>query len=427
MEFEAFIFAAGRGSRLRDLTSDVVRPLLPVGNKPLIWYPLNTLEKAGFKSVTVCILSSTAASIENALKEYDFGLNISFYHVQDDDDWGTSNTLKDACKNVTCDILVLSCDIITDLPLETLADIHRRNDALVTMCFYPQPPKSELKPPGGLKDTDFDFVVLDHNTNEVVYMSAEADVEGEIALTKSLLEQHPLVDFYTKLIDSHIYFIKKDALSILATSCADFTSIRSEFIPKLVELRQTETVTKKYAKLNNSRNEDQLDEETESQHVNKRRSCYAIVARNNYCLRVNTVPSYYLANMEILSKANFVATVADFVQVHGSATVSSKAHIANDSFIGLSAKVEDKVSVKHSMIGPHCIIGERAAITNSIILANVKVGNGCQINGSVVSVNTELDDKVELKGCVVGSGHHLLSGTKYTNEVLIDPDRMMTM
>ena len=430
MEFQAFLFAAGRGSRLRDLTSDVIRPLLPVGNKPLIWYPLNTLEKAGFKSVTICVLASTVASVADALKEYDLGLDVAYYQIQDDDDWGTANTLREVSKNVSNDVLILSCDIITDLQLEVLADVHRRHNALVTMCFYPPPPKSDLKPPGGSKETDFDFVVLDHNTNEVVFMCSEADVESEISLSKSLLSRHPLVNVYTKLIDSHIYIMKKEAFSLMAAKYADFTSLRSELIPKLVELYQTYQEKPmneaKNAAFEISHQEEYNNDSLQGDSVIKN-ACHAIIVNNNYCVRVNTMSSYYSSNMEILGKLNSITSGGDFMPIHASAIISSKAHISNDSFIGLSTKVDDKVSVKHSVIGTHCMIGERANILNSVVLTNVKIGSGCTINGSIIGVNTEIGERVELKSCVVGPGQHLLPGTKYTNEVLIDPEKMLAV
>ena len=49
MEFQAIILAAGRGSRISDLTSSIPKPLLPISNKPMIWYPVRTLENAGFE------------------------------------------------------------------------------------------------------------------------------------------------------------------------------------------------------------------------------------------------------------------------------------------------------------------------------------------------------------------------------------------
>lgn len=43
------VMAVGGGSRMMDVTSSIPKALLPVGNKPLIWYPLNLLEQVGFE------------------------------------------------------------------------------------------------------------------------------------------------------------------------------------------------------------------------------------------------------------------------------------------------------------------------------------------------------------------------------------------
>lgn len=49
MKFQAVIMAAGIGSRMSPLTDKIPKALLPVGNIPMIWYPINLLEKAGFE------------------------------------------------------------------------------------------------------------------------------------------------------------------------------------------------------------------------------------------------------------------------------------------------------------------------------------------------------------------------------------------
>lgn len=49
MELQAVLMAAGGGSRMTDLTYNTPKAMLPVGNKPLIWYPLNLLERVGFE------------------------------------------------------------------------------------------------------------------------------------------------------------------------------------------------------------------------------------------------------------------------------------------------------------------------------------------------------------------------------------------
>lgn len=48
------LMAAGGGSRMTDLTYNTPKPMLPVGNKPLMWYPLNLLERVGFEGDGCC-------------------------------------------------------------------------------------------------------------------------------------------------------------------------------------------------------------------------------------------------------------------------------------------------------------------------------------------------------------------------------------
>ena len=51
MEFQAIVLAGGKGSRLDELSSNTPKCLLPIGNKPMIWYPVRMLEKAGFNGI----------------------------------------------------------------------------------------------------------------------------------------------------------------------------------------------------------------------------------------------------------------------------------------------------------------------------------------------------------------------------------------
>ncbi len=52
--------AAGGGSRMTDLTYNTPKPMLPVGNKPLMWYPLNLLERVGFEGESSIFFQSTS-------------------------------------------------------------------------------------------------------------------------------------------------------------------------------------------------------------------------------------------------------------------------------------------------------------------------------------------------------------------------------
>uniref|UniRef100_A0A8C0HI51 Translation initiation factor eIF2B subunit gamma n=1 Tax=Buteo japonicus TaxID=224669 RepID=A0A8C0HI51_9AVES len=89
MEFQAVVMAAGGGSRMTDLTSSIPKPLLPVGNRPLLWYPLNLLERAGFEEVIVI----TRKEIQKMLN-LDTKMKLDFVCISDNMDMGTADSLR---------------------------------------------------------------------------------------------------------------------------------------------------------------------------------------------------------------------------------------------------------------------------------------------------------------------------------------------
>lgn len=62
-EFKAIVLAAGVGSRMREITNTKPKCLLPVGNLPLIWYPLSMLERAGFNGNIISLSHSSKIAV----------------------------------------------------------------------------------------------------------------------------------------------------------------------------------------------------------------------------------------------------------------------------------------------------------------------------------------------------------------------------
>lgn len=80
---KGIILAGGSGSRLSPLTKITSKQLLPVYNKPMIYYPLNTLIKAGIKEILIIIAPERAGDFLNLLGSgREFGARIT-YEVQD--------------------------------------------------------------------------------------------------------------------------------------------------------------------------------------------------------------------------------------------------------------------------------------------------------------------------------------------------------
>src|SRR5690606_1169703 len=81
---KGIVLAGGRATRLRPLTKITSKQLLPVYNKPMIYYPIETLVKAGIKDILIIVAPEYAGHFLNLLRDgEEFGVNIS-YAVQDE-------------------------------------------------------------------------------------------------------------------------------------------------------------------------------------------------------------------------------------------------------------------------------------------------------------------------------------------------------
>ena len=76
---KGIVLAAGRGTRLYPMTKPVCKPLLPVYDKPLIYYPIATLLQAGIRDILVIIPSGEEREFQNLLGDgSELGLHIEF-------------------------------------------------------------------------------------------------------------------------------------------------------------------------------------------------------------------------------------------------------------------------------------------------------------------------------------------------------------
>ena len=86
-EYQAVVLAGGRGSRLTDLTARTPKALLPVANKPMVWYPVKTLENAGFEGIIECqhFILAQENYTDFLPPVMDSGLDLCFYKEGSED------------------------------------------------------------------------------------------------------------------------------------------------------------------------------------------------------------------------------------------------------------------------------------------------------------------------------------------------------
>ncbi|XP_064625401.1 translation initiation factor eIF2B subunit gamma-like [Lineus longissimus] len=456
MEFQPVVMAGGRGSRMTDLTAKIPKAILPVGNMPMVWYPVNMLERAGFEEMIIVVLKSQRKQIERALVEQcQIKAKLDFVGIPDDDDWGTADSLRHIKDKIKCDLLVVSCDLIGDFSLNTLADVHRAHGATVTALFMSgQDSIADMAAPGpkSKKKVELDFVGLDNSSSRLVFLSSEADFEETISFRKSLFKRHPCINIKTRLTDAHLYLMKQSVLDVLEEQ-RSISAIKGELIPYLVKKQfkrmQEEPADADATVTSNSSSSRKADVSTladegnfeqlardmsswndhsgdmsDCYHGDKIR-CYACIMEGKFCLRMNTLATYSEANRQIGKHLGKLQSDKEIPSVHPTATVQSRSQVGSECLIGENVTVAEKATVKKSNIARYSSIGEKVKITNSVVMDHVTIAEGCSIQGSIICDHVHIDEKGEIKDCIVGSGQKISAMGKFTNEVLADRDRMM--
>ena len=128
---KAVIMAGGEGTRLRPLTSNAPKPMLPIVNVPMMEHIVHLLRRHGFDEIIV-----TVAFLSNVIKDY-FGdgseLGVSISYANETTPLGTAGSVRNAMDRLDERFLVISGDVITDIDLGRLVAFHDERNAVATI------------------------------------------------------------------------------------------------------------------------------------------------------------------------------------------------------------------------------------------------------------------------------------------------------
>ncbi|XP_014472664.1 PREDICTED: translation initiation factor eIF-2B subunit gamma isoform X2 [Dinoponera quadriceps] len=452
VELQAIVLAGGKGSRMTELTAAQPKCLLPIGNVPMIWYPLRILERFGFKEAIVVVSETTKSDISLSLDKLGLKIKLDIIGIPGAEDFGTADSIRHIHEKIFTDVVVISCDLITDIDLSDIINLYRTYKASVTALMLPIPkiPDDFVTPgPKNKQKPETDLICINNDTKRLILLASASDFEEIINFSQRTLRKDTNFTVHPKLLDAHLYIISKWVLDFSVFN-KTFSTLKGELLPYIISKQSF-----KYKEAIDEKNTSMVQVDLKQdifRFVNKefldnsikRRSafndhnndleeafcediirCYAYVSNKNIGLRANTVQMYHLANAKISewwdNKNNDqllpIPNISSTATVHS--TQVQECRIDNNSHI------QEKTSLKHSYIGPNSTVESKTRISQSVIMGNVTIKQRCVVHNCILCNGCVIEEGTELKDCLVGAQHVVVSGSQHSREVLTDADKLI--
>jgi NDP-sugar pyrophosphorylase family protein len=150
------LMVGGLGTRLRPLTDSTPKPMLKVGNKPILETIILNFKKYGFVNLVLCV-SYKSEIIEEYFKDgSEFGVNIEYVH--ENKRMGTAGALSLVKERLNESFFVMNGDLLTNINFENMMEYHLSHKAMATM---------------GVREYDFQVPYGVVNTHGVNILSIE--------------------------------------------------------------------------------------------------------------------------------------------------------------------------------------------------------------------------------------------------------------
>ena len=128
----AILMAGGLGSRLRPLTNNTPKPLLPVGGKPILEHTIEHLRSSGVDEVVI-----TTRYLGEQIEDY-FGngdeWDVGIDYLREKERLGTAGALKLLEGQISRRFLVMNGDLMTDFNVGNMVSFHKEQNAALTMA-----------------------------------------------------------------------------------------------------------------------------------------------------------------------------------------------------------------------------------------------------------------------------------------------------
>jgi NDP-sugar pyrophosphorylase family protein len=200
---KAFILAGGKGTRLRPITHEIPKPMIPVQGRPILEHVINLFKKYDIRDIIISI-----GYKGEKIKEYfgdgaKFGIKITY--IEETEPLGTAGPLllaKDLLKET---FVMTNADELKDIDLDDMYNFHKANKAMATIALT---------------------TVKDPSAYGVAKLRGSKIVEF---VEKPKLEEAP-----SNLINAGLYILEPEVISMVPKR-KDVVKIETEVFPKIAK------------------------------------------------------------------------------------------------------------------------------------------------------------------------------------------------
>jgi len=357
---KAVILVGGEGTRLRPLTCNKVKPLVPVLNRPFLEHLVDHLKRHGIREIIL-----TLGHLAEQIQEY-FGdggrFGVSMTYLIEDSPLGTAGGVKNAEPLLETSFLVFNGDIFSDIDLTNMMDFHREKKA----------------------DTSIALTPVDDPTP---YGVVETDAEGRV---ERFVEKPRREEVTTNMINAGIYIMELHVLDYIARNV--FFTFERDVFPSLLETGKAVYgypsqaywidigTPEKYLKLHH----DLLQRCTVDKGI----------------------------RFEGESFVHSSARIEGPVLIGEGCFISKDCTIRGPAVLGSKCRIEGGAVIEGAVLWQNCRVGEKARLRNCV------VASGCCIEEQ----SEVLDECVLGDNVIIGKGNRLSKGIKIWPDRSIEPN-----
>jgi len=335
--------AGGEGTRLRPMTANQPKPLLPVVNKPIMEHVLRLLKRHGFTE-TVVTVQFLASLVRNYFGDGE-DVGMSLQYATEDMPLGTAGSVKNAEDELRASpFLVISGDALTDIDLSAMVSYHKKNGALVTVALSRVP-----------NPLEFGIIIV-----------------GEDGRIQRFLEKPTWGQVFSDTVNTGIYVMEPEVLAeVPAGVSVDWSG---DVFPRLLKAGAP-----LYGWIADGYWEDVGSHES-----------YLKAQADVLSGRVETEMDGF--------------EVSPGVWVSEGAEVDPEALLSGPLCIGDYAKIEAGAQLREfTVVGSNVVVKEGAFLHRAVVHNNVYVGQGTTLRGCVIGKNTDVMGSARIEeGAVVG-------------------------